>query len=411
MNGPIRSLKRSAALSLPIVLAFASLVPVSAADSSTDDQTLETLGLGDSLVSDAVAGVASDPTVWAAGDLSRVPGGALSPQIAVSDIAVNASANWGVLALGDTQYGQGQLSEYNGSFACGMGWPDTTCSLPALANWGRLVGNMYTTPGDHDWKSGSIHDYVTWFSDSANGHAEHPPGPGTSSADWYSFNFGTWHWLSLDSTCFSDTHGCQGAESSFIKDDLANLDHSKYQCIGVIMAEPRFTSGIKHGSDTSLSPLWDLLMPGGNNPGGANVYRNADLILAGHEHEYERFALQDSSATATSAGIREFVVGTGGAAHNGMPFGGTMGNIYDPGCHTDGCLPTPSECIQDFSQAVCSVTPITNSQIGNDNTFGMLELKLQAASYLWKFVPTSDPSYGLFTDPLGGGFGSHVCHT
>jgi len=94
-----------------------------------------------------------------------------------------------------------------------------------------------------------------------------------------------------------------------------------------------------------------------------------------------------------------------------MPFGGAMGNIYDPGCHTDGCQPGPSECIQDFGQADCSGTPIVNSQIGNDNTFGMLELKLQAASYLWKFVPTADQSYGVFTDPIDGGFGSHACHT
>jgi acid phosphatase type 7 len=410
VNDPIRSLKRVAALSLPLVLAFASLVPVSAADPRTDDPTLETLGPGDGLVSDSVAGSASDPTVWAAGDLSRVPGGVLNPQIAVSNIAAKASSNWGVLVLGDTQYGQAQLSEYNGSFACGMGWPDTTCSSTALANWGRVVGSMYTSPGDHEWKSGSISDYITWFSDAANGHAEHPPGPGTASAAWYSFTIGTWHWLSLDSTCFSNAHGCQAAESSFIKDDLANLDHARYPCIGVIMSEPRFASGIKHGSDATLGPLWDLLMPGGSNPDGANVYRNADLILAGHEHNYERFAIQDSSGTATSAGIREFVVGTGGAAHDGLPFGGKLGSIYDPGCHTDGCTPYPSECIQDFGQADCSGTPIANSQIGNDNTFGMLELKLQASAYLWKFVPTADPSFGVFPDPLDGGFGSHACH-
>jgi acid phosphatase type 7 len=401
------------AVTLALVLVAASNAASAGARSAVGQHPILGAGLGpgETLASRTDAGSTEDPVVWAAGDISRPPERSLAPQVAVSDIAASAPANDGVLVMGDTQYGQAQRDEYNGAFACGMAWPDSTCPDIAEQNWGRLIGSMYTAPGEHDWKSGSIEDYITWLSDAAAGHAEHSPGPGTIAADWYSFNIGSWHWLSLDSTCFTNDQGCRAAESAFVKQDLASLDHAAYPCIGVFLAEPRFASGIKHGSDPSLAPLWTLLMPGGVSPDGPDVDQNVDVMLTGHEHNYERFAAQDARGEPTSAGIREFIVGTGGVAHTGLPFGGSLGDVYDPGCHTDGCGPDSSECIQDFGQQRCSGTPADNSQVGNDDTWGMLQLQLGTGHYLWRFVPTTQPNYGTFMDPPNGGFGSHDCHT
>ncbi len=91
------------------------------------------------------------------------------------------------------------------------------------------------------------------------------------------------------------------------------------------------------------------------------------MALAGHDHDYERFAPQDDAGRADMArGIREFVVGTGGKSHYPI------------------------------------AQPIANSEARSDDTFGVLRLVLHAASYDWQFVAAAG---GSFTDT-----GSGVCH-
>ena len=107
---------------------------------------------------------------------------------------------------------------------------------------------------------------------------------------------------------------------------------------------------------TSVRPLWQILYNNG-----------ADVILNGHSHFYERFAPQTPTGTSDSAhGIREFVVGTGGAAHTGI---GTVA---------------------------------ANSQVHNNATYGVLKLTLHASSYNWKFAPEAGAT---FTDS-----GTTSCH-
>ena len=117
---------------------------------------------------------------------------------------------------------------------------------------------------------------------------------------------------------------------------------------------PRFSSG-PHGNNTSVAALFQALYDA-----------NADVVLNGHDHDYERFAPQSPSAVADSArGIREFVVGTGGRSH------------YVTG------------------------TPQPNSEVRNSTTFGVLRLTLHANSYDWAF----QPAVGSFTDS-----GTGTCH-
>ena len=103
---------------------------------------------------------------------------------------------------------------------------------------------------------------------------------------------------------------------------------------------PRFSSG-SHGSNTRMSPFWTALSEYG-----------ADIVLVGHDHNYQRFAPQTASGTRDDAsGLRQFVVGTGG------------GGLYP------------------FS------TPIANTEAYNTSAYGVLKLTLHPTSYDFEFVP------------------------
>jgi hypothetical protein len=118
---------------------------------------------------------------------------------------------------------------------------------------------------------------------------------------------------------------------------------------------PRYSSG-EHGDDRSMRDVWQALYDA-----------NADVVLSGHDHDYERFAPQDASSKADPArGIRQFVVGTGGR------------ELYK-WAHRD-----------------------SDSEVKNNETFGVLKMTLHDGSYDWEFVPVEGQT---FTDR-----GSAKCH-
>jgi hypothetical protein len=92
-----------------------------------------------------------------------------------------------------------------------------------------------------------------------------------------------------------------------------------------------------------------------------------DVVLNGHDHDYERFAPLDPAGRPDPArGLREFVVGTGGKSH----------------------LPL--------------TTVNMGSQVRNTDIFGVLELTLRPGGYRWRFRPVAG---GAFTDT-----GAADCH-
>ena len=94
----------------------------------------------------------------------------------------------------------------------------------------------------------------------------------------------------------------------------------------------------------------------------------ADLVLVGHEHDYERFAPQTpDGALDTVNGIRQFVVGTGG---------------------------------HDLQALKKQLKP--NSEVSQDHTYGVLMLRLHPTSYDWDFVPEAGKT---FRDS-----GTQACH-
>ena len=262
----------------------------------------------------------SDPFVTAAGDICSNATNCKP----TSDLIFSLNPTR-VLTLGDNAYNDGSLTQYNTYYD---------------PNWGRFKSKTSPTTGNHEYHIPGAADYFTYFGSVA-------PAP------YYSYDIGAWHLIALaDGSSGGISPSAGGAEETWLKQDLAA--HTN-KCVLAYWHEPRWSSGTTHGSSSTWSAVWNDLYAA-----------KADVVLSGHEHNYERFAKQNGSGVADPKGIREFVVGTGGASH-GYPFG----------------------------------TPIANSEVRNDSTWGVLKLTLHATSYDWQFVPVAGST---FTDS-----GSDTC--
>jgi acid phosphatase type 7 len=240
--------------------------------------------------------------------------------------------NGTVLTLGDAAYPEGTAEDFE------------ECYEPT---WGRFKGHTKPVPGNHEYDTRAAEGYFDYFGKAA----------GDPDEGYYSYNLGKWHIVALNSNCEEVPGGCEpsSAQGRWLEADLAaNEDKS---CTLAYMHHPRFSSGEKHGNTHYVKPLWEALYEAG-----------ADVVLSGHEHNYERFAPQNPSGREDpEGGIRQFVVGTGGGK---------------------GTYPI--------------LDPIANSEIHNDDTYGVLELSLHPKRYDWEFVPVEGES---FTDS-----GAAQCH-
>ena len=135
-------------------------------------------------------------------------------------------------------------------------------------------------------------------------------------------------------------------QNDFLERDLATTTKP---CILAYWHHPLFNSGSMHGASRPAIGFWNDLFAAG-----------ADLILNGHEHNYQRYGKQTPLGEATAEGIREFVIGTGGK-----------------GFYT----------LLDSKDA--------NFEVGS-TAFGVLRLYLSDTSYRWEFV-------GLGGDVLDAG--------
>jgi hypothetical protein len=229
-----------------------------------------------------------------------------------------------VFALGDNAYPNGSGDDY------------AACYLPT---WGRHRKRTHPVPGNHDYDVRGASGYFDYFGVAAGGRG----------AGYYSYDLGDWHVIALNSNLEMSVGSLQ---ERWLRADLAA---HPTRCTLAYWHHARFSSGTTHGSDAETQPLWQALYDAG-----------ADVVLSGHEHNYERFAPQTPDGTADPArGIREFVVGTGG------------GGAYRLG------------------------PPIANSEAGRA-VYGVLKLTLTSQAYRWQFIPVPPVS---FSDS-----GSAACH-
>jgi hypothetical protein len=216
-------------------------------------------------------------TIAAAGDIACPPGAEMTEdtceQAATGDLLEAAELD-AVLPLGDLQYEEGELSDFESSYE---------------KSWGRLKDVTRPVPGNHEYVTPGAEGYFDYFGDAAG-----EPGRG-----YYSYEIGSWHLIALNSNC-DEVGGCdRGSEQErWLRDDLASHEA---RCTVAYLHHPRFSSG-RHGNHDELEPFWRSLYAA-----------DADVVLSAHDHSYERFAPQTPGGKADRArGIRQFVVGTGG---------------------------------------------------------------------------------------------------
>jgi hypothetical protein len=253
-----------------------------------------------------------------------------------------------ILLLGDNQYDRGTLRAYRTSF-------DPT--------WGRAFRRLAPSPGNHEYAQDPTsrpRGYFRYFGKRAKG----PDGLG-----YYSFDLGAcpdapcWHVISLSSELCFGPGGCDAPEDpanprpgermyAWLLADLAAHPNRRYRCTLAFWHHPRFSFSTGSGATSAVAPLWRAL------------YRaRADVVLNGHSHNYQRWRPMDPAGRLDrERGLRQFIVGTGGASHYALQSG-----------------PWPSTLAA-----------------AQDDAFGVLELSLGPRGYTWRWVGV--PGEPRFTD-------------
>jgi hypothetical protein len=264
----------------------------------------------------------ADPVIAAAGDIacgSQTPPGAACHHRQTSDLLV-AEGFDAVLPLGDTQYERGALPDYQNYYH---------------PTWGRVKSITHPVPGNHEYATAGASGYFDYFGAAA----------GDRTKGYYSFDLGSWHIVALNSNCANVPCHRGSPQELWLRADLAMHQNA---CTLAYWHHPRFTSGSVHHSDAGMQPFWQALHE-----------FHADVVLSGHQHNYERFDPQTPTGSADpSNGIRQFIVGTGGK--DLYPFGST---------------------------------PAPNSAVRRSDTFGVLKLTLRPTSYDWQFLPEEGKAF------------------
>jgi hypothetical protein len=217
--------------------------------------------------------------------------------------------------------------------------------------WGRFKEHIRPAIGLRDYDKGpnAVFEY---FGNKA----------GDAGKGWYSYDVGTdWHVIVLNTSTWQWGQAmlAPGSEQfQFLADDLFKSAGKK--CTVAIFNWRRFYS---YGTmeNAATKEIWKALHAGG-----------VDVILSAYDNYYERWAPQNHDMVRDDAnGIRQFIVGTGGR---------TLSNYA----------------------TLKPIDQVPNLEVRNNTTWGVLKLTLNASSYDWEFIPTTE---GGFTDK-----GTANCH-
>ena len=258
--------------------------------------------------------VATPAVLLAAGDIAYCAADAATSDAAKTAAILRRVPGVPVLTLGDNAYVSGTAAEFASCFA---------------PTWGVELPRLRPSPGNHDYGNGGAGGaeplgYLGYFGRLA----------GATPRAYYSFDLGQWHIVSLNSNIDAAAGSVQ---ELWLRDDLANTAR---KCVLAYWHHPVFTSS-----------------PRGDNPKMADVWRalsdfKVDIVLNGHEHNYERFKKQTPTGVVAADGIRQFIIGSGGVGH---------------------------------TAAVLPLKP--NSELFNGLTYGVLKLTLEPNAYSWEFLP------------------------
>jgi len=228
-----------------------------------------------------------------------------------------------VFTSGDNAYMNGTAEEFQ------------RCYDPT---WGRHRARTRPAPGNHDYGSPGAAPYFAYFGANAG-----EPGRG-----YYAYRLASWHVIVLNSEIDA---GPGSAQVQWLR---AELNARPSACTLAIWHRPLFTSGV-NGSNPDMQTLWRVLYEA-----------NAEVVVHGHDHQYERFAPQDPDGRPDpTRGLRQFTVGTGGVP------------LYRLQPH------------------------VLNSEV-LASAHGVIVFRLGPGSYQWEFMPAEGST---FRDS-----GSGVCH-
>jgi hypothetical protein len=265
-----------------------------------------------------------DPVLLAAGDIADCASTGDEATAALLDTLGGTIAS-----LGDHAYLEGTTEQFAQCYE---------------QSWGRHRARTRPAVGNHEYRTPGAAAYYAYFGAAA----------GDPAKGYYSYNLGRWHVVVLNSNCTIVSCAAGSAQEKWLRADLAADTHS---CTLAYWHHPLFTSAANHGPATETRPLYQALYDAG-----------AEVLLTGHNHNYERFAPQSPLGKLDGArGIREFVVGTGGASRY------TFGPVR------------------------------ANSEVRDASTYGILRMTLRPSGYDWLFVPEAGK---VFTDS-----GTGTCRT
>jgi alkaline phosphatase len=252
----------------------------------------------------AVREQAASVTVVAAGDIARTPSDGKGTAALMAARRPDA-----VLPLGDLAYDRGSLRELRTNYG---------------PTWGAFKAITRPVPGNHEYRTPGATGYFRYFRHQIHGAA------------YYAWNAGAWRMYAVNCEVAC---GKGSRQLAWLVKDLARHPHRPALAY---LHEPRFTCSTHHAPGIDLKPLWRALQRA-----------TGQVLLSGHNHAYERFARMTAAGTTSRYGLRQFVVGTGGAERYPLL----------PSCR--------------------------HRQAQTDRAFGVLELTLRPRSYDWSFVAVS----------------------
>ncbi len=294
------------------------------------------------------------PTLVAAGDISCRPNLPETPSIcrdAHTASLVESLAPDAVAALGDLQYEGGEPENF---------------TLAYDPTWGRFKAITHPAPGNHEYEGDPERDaapgYFGYFGATA----------GDPSKGYYRWSLGDWTMFVLNSGAINYTRvrpelpddcwpvSCMvgSGQEQWLRAELATLPAAS--CVLAYWHHPRFSSGFsgQNQPHPETEPLYDALYD-----------HDADLILTGHSHNYERFeplapgGTADPDGVPDPNGVTQFVVGTGGRS------------LHMPG------------------------PQLATSEILHADVFGVLELTLASDGWSSRFIAED----GSSVDQAAGG--------
>ncbi len=268
-----------------------------------------------------------DVVIYAAGDISGA-GANFTGDEKTAQIIMDAARVDAVFPLGDIQYESGEYANF-------MAYYDKS--------WGqaKIREKTYSVLGNHEAldPAGAYVGYFQYFG--MNGNRTTRPGLPQTTEGFYSFDLGSWHIVALNTD-----KGITQVQKDWLKADLAA---NKKACVLALGHHPRYSAAqfgpCGQGIPNKITELFQIL-----------VDNNVDVFLAGHDHQYQRFAKQDNASNATINGVRQFIIGGGGK------------NLVKMNC------------------GLASTSPMANLQAENDKDFGVLQMTLRDNAYDWQFI-------------------------